>query len=138
MGVLIFCAMPSDTFAILLWIYICHVSDVQRRNVLIVESLYTIIFSFIDPPDQSECAPIMLGQIPLSHSLRFFVAFLNTLTMSPLVSSIHALLRQTLQSILSSIALLLRMCYTLRARAATAPLLPVDLWCKVFPNIPFF
>ena len=138
MGVLIFCATPSDSFAIWVWIYIFHLFDVQRPNFLIVESLYTIIVSYINPPAWSECAPIMMGSITLSCSLRSFAAVLTALTMYPLVTSAHASLRQTPHSRFSSVPLLLRMRCTLRYRAATSPLLTVDSWCKVFLVIPFF
>ena len=138
MGVLIFCATSSEIFAIWLWIYICHVSDAQRTNVLIVESLYLMIFSAIDPPARSECAPIMMGSITFSCILRVFAAILTTLTTSLLVNYIHALLCQTPQSRFSYVPLFIRMWYTLHTRTTTAPLLTVDLWCKVFLILLFF
>ena len=122
---LIFCATPYDSFEIWVWIYICHVFDVQQLNFLIVESLYTMIVSDITPPDWSEFPPIVLGSIPLYCSLRSFAAVLTALKMSPLVTSAHASLRQTPQSRLSSVPLLLSMCCTLRYRVATDPLFPV-------------
>ena len=71
-GVLIFYATPSNSFAIKMRIYICHVSDIQKPHVLILESLYPIILSAITPPAQSECASTMSGSIPLSFRLRVF------------------------------------------------------------------
>ena len=61
MGVIIFFATTSNSFKIWLWIYICHLSDIQRPNFLIVESLYPMVFSAVPPLDWSECALIMLG-----------------------------------------------------------------------------
>ena len=75
----------------------------------------------------------MSGSIPLSCSLRDFAAVLTALTISPIMTYVHASLRQTSQRRFSYVPLLLMMWYTLHARAATAPLLPVDYWCKVFP-----
>ena len=86
-----------------MWVYICHVSDVHRPNVLIVKSLYTIIFSAITPPAWSECVPVMSGSIHLSCSLSFFDVVLTALKFSPLVTSVHDSLRQTSQRRLSSV-----------------------------------
>ena len=86
MGVLIFCVTPYYIFAIWLCICILHVSEVQWRNFLIVESLYTMIFSAISPFAWSECTPITAGSIPLSYSLRRFALVLTALTMSMLVT----------------------------------------------------
>ena len=138
MGVLIFFATPYDSFAIWLWIYICHVFDVQQPNFLIVESLYPMIFNAVSPPAWSECDPIMLGSILLSCILRVLAAVLNALTMSLLVASFHSLLCQTSHSRLYSVPLLMIMWCTLRDRSSMAPFLPVDLWCKVFPILMFF
>ena len=137
MGVLIFCATPSDSFAISLWIYIYHVSDVQRPDFMIVESLYPVILISIAPPDWSECTPIMSGSTLLSCSLRGFVTVITALKMSSLVTSAHASLSQMSQSRFYYVPLLLKMWYTLHARVATSPFLPVDLWCKVCP-VPLF
>ena len=137
MGVLIFCATPSDNFTIWMWIYICRVLDVQSPNVLIVESLYPMIFSAIAPPDRSECAPIMLVSIPISCSLRIFAEVISAQTMSLIVTYVHTLLIQTSHIILSSVPLFLSMWYTLCDRSAEAPFLPVDSWCKVLPILPF-
>ena len=109
---IIFCAKPSDSFEIWMWIYICHVSDVQRPNFLIVESLCPIIFSAIDPPAWSEFAPIISGSILLSCSLRVFTVVLTALTMSTLVTFVQYLLLQTSHIRFSSVPLLIRMWYT--------------------------
>ena len=90
MGVLIFCETPSNSFAIWLWIYICHVSEIHQPSFLIVESLYPMILSATTPPTQSECAPIVSGSIPLYCSLRVFASVINTWTMSTLVDSVHS------------------------------------------------
>ena len=97
-----------------------------------------MVFCAIAPTSWSECVHIMLGSIILSCSLRFFAAVLTALTMFPLVTSIHALLCQTLQRRFSSVPVLLRMWYTLRARDSTANLLPVYSWCNVCPILLFF
>ena len=61
MGVLIFCATPSDIFEIWLWIYICHVSDVHQPFFLNSGILISYDFISIAPHVRSECAPIMFG-----------------------------------------------------------------------------
>ena len=137
MGVLIFYVTHYNSFAIWLWIYICYVSDVHRPNFLIVESLYPMIFSTINPPDESECAPIMSGSIILYYIWWVFEAVLLALTRSLIVASAHDSLIQTSYSRLSSIPLFIRMWCILHARATTDPLLPVDSWCKVCPSLMF-
>ena len=94
-------------------------------------------FSSTAHPTQIECAPIMSRQINLSCILRVFAAVLIALTMSPLVTYVHAFLRQTSQSIYPSVPLLVRIWCTLRARDFAAPLLPVDLCFKVCPVLIF-
>ena len=126
MGVLIFCVKPSGSFEMWLWICICHVSDVQQPNFLILESLYAMVFSAIYPPALSECAPIMFGSITLSCILRFFELVITALKISLLVTAVHASLRQTPQSKFSSITLLLSMWCTLLAMDSKDPLLLVD------------
>ena len=113
-------------------------SDAHRQNFLIVQSLYPMIFSDIAPPDWSECALIILGSNPLSCILSIFEGVLTAIKMSPLVTSVHALLHQTSQIRLSYVSFLPRMRCTLRDRDAMAPLLPVDSWCKVCPILPFY
>ena len=125
MGVLIFCATPINSFEIWLCIYICHISDVQRPNSLVVEYLYPIIFSAIAPPDWSEYAPIMSGSITLSCILRVIKAVLTALKSCLLVTSVHASLHHTSQSRFSFVSLLIGMWRTLRAVASKAPLLTV-------------
>ena len=137
MCVIIFCTIPSNSFEIWLWIYICHLYDVHCLKLLIVEYLYPIIFSAIAPPAWSKCAPIMSGSTPLSCSLRGFEVVLTALKMSLLLTSVHDSLRQTSQRIFSSITVLLRMCCTLRARSDTDPVLPFYLWFKVYLIIYF-
>ena len=75
---------------------------------MIVESLYTVMFSAIAPPDQIEWAPIMSVSITLSCSLIFFAVVITSLIMSPLVNYVHDLLQQTSYIRLSSVHLLLR------------------------------
>ena len=97
-----------------------------------------MVFNAIAPPDQSECSAIMSGSFPLTCSLRVFAAVLTDFPLSLLVTSVYIFLFQTSHSRFSSVPLLLSMRYTLCDRADTSPLLPVDLWCKVCPIIPFF
>ena len=137
MGALIFCATPSNSFSIWLWINICHVSDVHWPDFLIVEYLYPVIFSAISPPSRSECALVMLGSITPYCSLRVFEAVLTALTIYLLVTYVHDLLHYTSQIRFSSVPLFLSMRCTLHARASAYPLLIVDLWCKVSPILPF-
>ena len=114
MGVLIFSATPSDSFGIWLWLCIFHVSDILWTSFMIVELLYPIILSAIVTTTRSECTPTMSGLIPLSCTLRIFAAVLTALTMSPLVTSVHALLCQTSKIRLSSVPLLFSMWCALR------------------------
>ena len=79
----------------------------------------------------------MVEGIPLSCSLRVFAAVPAALTMSPLVTYVHASLRQTLKSIFSSTILFLRMWCTLCAMASTDPFLLIYLWCEVCPILLF-
>ena len=135
---IIFCVTLSDSFIIWMWIYICYVFNVHWPNFLILESLCTLVYSAIAPHDRSECAPIMSGSITFSCRLRVFAAVLTALTMSPIILSVHDSLHQTSHSIVYYVPLLIRMWCTLHAKAATAPLRPIDLWYKFFPILPFF
>ena len=117
-----------------------HLPCIRRPSAKCSDSGILIYhdFSAINPPARNECTPIMQGSIILSCILRVFVVVLTNMTMSPLVTSVHNSLQETSQSRLSSVTLLLRMWYTLNARAAMAPFLTIDSWCKVCPILPFF
>ena len=97
-----------------------------------------MIFRAMAPPARRECAPMRSGSMPLSSSLSDLAADLTAATISLLWISDHTSLWKTSQRRFSSEPLLTRMWWTLRARDATAPPLPVPSWWSVWPMRPFF
>ena len=97
-----------------------------------------MILRAIAPPARREWAPMRSGSMPFSWRLRDLAAARTAATISALWISSQTSLWRTSQSKFSSVPLLDRMWWTLRAREATAPPRPVPSWCSVCPMRPFF
>ncbi len=138
MWVLIFAATPSESFPIWLWMYICQVLEVQRPNFWMSESLYPMSLSAMAPPARREWAPTMSGSYPFSWRLSALTDSLMACTMLLPVTLVHFLFKYTSQITFDSSPPFDKMWCTRRARPATAPRVPVDCWCRVWPMRPFF
>ena len=138
-GVIIFCDIYFEGWAIWLCIYCKKVRDVQHTIFIMVVSSQPFRFSAIAPPAQRECAPTKSGLMDWGFNLIFFDLARTSDIMWWLSNGIQSPSLATKHNRLDSSSWASKISYMMWAKASTEYIvMPVSCCVMVWPIWPFF